>query len=110
MFGPADLYYQCEQRVSRRQAQDDKIIFIVSGMLGREAILITDDLPEISAIYVYCRDKQTHEIWASKYRKVCSALTSPDELAKNISADQNARERTNAMTSKPISIYDSNSS
>lgn len=47
-----------------------KIIFIVSGGLGRNVVPTVHNLPQIVSIYVFCFQKELNEEWAKKYSKV----------------------------------------
>jgi len=59
---------QCEQYV--QQITHEKVVLIVSGSLGRHIVPRLHPLPQFSACYVFCRDKEANEPWASKYHKV----------------------------------------
>jgi hypothetical protein len=50
--------------------QHEKIILIVSGQFGREIIENIHQLRQIISIFVFCGDKQKHELWAKNYSKV----------------------------------------
>jgi hypothetical protein len=64
-----DNQYQCEQYISFFSEQD-RFILIVSGQLGRQIVPQIHRLRQLSAIYVYCRDKKLNEEWAKNYHKV----------------------------------------
>ncbi len=59
---------ECEKYI--RQINQEKVILIVSGSLGQEIVPRLHDLPQLSACYVFCKDKKRNEEWASKYLKV----------------------------------------
>jgi len=59
---------QCEQYV--QQITHEKVVLIVSGSLGRHIVPRLHSLTQFSACYVFCRDKEANEQWASKYHKV----------------------------------------
>ena len=59
---------ECEQYI--RQISQEKVVLIVSGSLGRQVVPHLHDLPQFSACYVFCGDKQANEQWANKYQKV----------------------------------------
>ena len=61
--------YQCENYLLSTY-NNDRIILIISGQLGRDLIHHTHHLRQISSIYVYCIDRRKHESWANQYRKV----------------------------------------
>jgi hypothetical protein len=60
---------QCEQYISRISSQD-RVVLIVSGRLGQNIVPRIHHLRHIISIYVYCRDKPTHEQWAKNFKKV----------------------------------------
>jgi len=64
-----DNVNKCEEYI-RSIAQDERIILIVSGRLGREIIPRIHQLRQVSSIYVYCLDKSANEQWAKQYKKV----------------------------------------
>ncbi len=59
---------QCEEYV--KQINQEKVVLIVSGSLGREVVPRLHSLSQLSACYVFCGDKEANEKWANKYRKV----------------------------------------
>jgi hypothetical protein len=59
---------QCEQYI--QQITHEKVVLIVSGSLGRHIVPRLHSLSQFSACYVFCRDKEANEQWASKYLKV----------------------------------------
>ena len=59
---------QCEQYI--QQITKEKVVLIVSGSFGRQIVPRIHPLPQFSACYVFCRDKQANQEWANKYHKV----------------------------------------
>jgi hypothetical protein len=68
-FKPFDNLKECLQYI-RNISRQNRIIIIVSGRLGREIVPRIHRLRQVSAIYVYCMDKEKNEKWASKFPKV----------------------------------------
>lgn len=68
-FWTFDDPYQCHQYILRF-SPEDRIVLIVSGHLGSQIVPHIHGLRQISAIYVYCQNKQAHEHWARNYIKV----------------------------------------
>jgi hypothetical protein len=66
--------YQCELYISSSSSQD-RFVLIVSGRLGRQIVPKIHHLRQLSAIYVYCRDKKWSEEWAKNYTKVSRSLS-----------------------------------
>ena len=71
---------QCEQYI--QQINHEKVILIVSGSLGRQVVPRLHSLPQFSACYVFCRDKQANEQWANKYHKVILSNLTTIRLTK----------------------------
>ena len=59
---------ECEKYI--RRVANEKIVLIVSGTLGREVVPRVHDLSQLSACYVFCKDKKGNEKWAREYTKV----------------------------------------
>ena len=64
-----DNTYTCEQYLLQYN-DNQNIVMIVSGSLGRTCIPNIHHLPAISIIYVYCFDKKAHDLWTLQYKKV----------------------------------------
>lgn len=60
--------FQCEQYISTISPQD-RVVLIVSGQLGRTIVPRIHHFRHIISIYIYCRDKQTHEKWSQHFKK-----------------------------------------
>jgi hypothetical protein len=56
-----------EHQINDRQ---EKIILIVSGQFGQDIIEYIHNLRQIISIFVFCGNKEKHELWAKKYNKV----------------------------------------
>ncbi|CAF3732894.1 unnamed protein product [Rotaria sp. Silwood1] len=101
---------KCEQWIGRRiqQSAEEKIILIVSDSYGCEIVPRIYELPQLVAIYVYCRVKMTNKKWLENYKqKVCGIITKSDELVTKISNDQNEREMLEAISSSSMSSFTS---
>jgi hypothetical protein len=64
-----DNISQCQQ-VIESLSQQDRLILIVSGRLGREILPQIHHLRQLSSVYVYCMNKQLNEQWAQQFAKV----------------------------------------
>lgn len=53
-----------------RTVHDEKVVLIVSGSFGEKIMSIIQNLKQLDTVYVFCSDKEKHEGWATKYRKV----------------------------------------
>lgn len=60
---------ECENYI-RSVPDGDRVLFIVSGRLGREMVPRIYKLRQVLAIYVFCNDKSKHEQWTQHYAKV----------------------------------------
>jgi hypothetical protein len=59
----------CEEYINSL-SEVDRIVLIVSGALGQKIVSIVHEKQQVAAIYVYCGDKQRHEIWTKEFPKV----------------------------------------
>jgi len=60
---------ECQQYIEQ-STQEDRLVLIVSGEMGREIVPSIHKLQQVIAIYVYCKDKKGHEEWIREYKKV----------------------------------------
>ncbi|CAF1160522.1 unnamed protein product [Didymodactylos carnosus] len=98
IFDEAD---KCEENI--KSIVHEKVVFIVSGKLGREVVPRLHDLPQLNCIYIYCLDKAGNKQWSDKYSKVKGVFTDLDELIKRITKDQEIREKVEDLVA--ISIF-----
>ena len=73
-------------------SQDDRIILIVSGSLGRNIVPQIVSLRQIIAIYIYCMDVIVNKKWSHSYVKIKGVHNRLDDLIKQIKLDQIQRE------------------
>ncbi|CAF3522958.1 unnamed protein product [Rotaria sp. Silwood1] len=102
IFEDAD---KCEQYI-RSVPKDDRIVFIVSGRFGEIIVPRIHSLRQVSAIYVYCKDKKRNELWSHELKKVKGVIVLLDELISQIRSDQARRNRKNV--DEPLSMNFSN--
>ncbi|CAF4399640.1 unnamed protein product [Rotaria sp. Silwood2] len=98
---------QCENYI-RSLTNDDRIIFIINGQLGKRFIPRIHQLPQITSIYVFCVDKSKHQAWANQYKKIKCLVSQYDELASQIGHDQERRIKAKIDDPLSISILDEN--
>jgi plasmid stabilization system protein ParE len=72
---PFEDPHECQQYIQRAPT-NYRIILIASGTLGRQIVPYIHNLKQISAIYIYCVDKQKNEQWAQQFHKVRPFLCS----------------------------------
>ncbi|CAF1264483.1 unnamed protein product [Adineta steineri] len=76
----------CEQWLKTRLT-NEKILFIVSGALGRKTIPNIHQLHPIVAIYVFCLHPEYHTIWTRNYSKIHGIISESNILLQQISND-----------------------
>jgi hypothetical protein len=59
---------RCEQYI--QEITHEKIILIISDLIGQQIIPRLHSLPQLSACYVFCRDRPMNEQWINRYHKV----------------------------------------
>ena len=64
---------QCQKYIEER-SQNERIVMIVSGRLGREIVPSVHNHRPVISIYVYCMDKEGNKEWTDKYAKVHLSL------------------------------------
>ena len=60
---------ECENHI-RSVPDGDRMLFIVSGSLGREIVPRIHKLRQILSIYIFCFDRTEHAKWSRNYTKV----------------------------------------
>lgn len=64
-----DNVEQCLQCINSL-SDNDRIVMIVNGRLGRVAVPNVSSLRKVISIYVYCMDREMNQQWARQYPKV----------------------------------------
>jgi len=59
----------CEDYI-RNLSENDRIVLISSGRLGKIIVPQIHHLRQVFSIYIYCRYKEANEEWANKFIKV----------------------------------------
>jgi len=60
---------QCRQHIEQT-SENDRLVLIASGQLGREIVPSIHQLRQVLSIYIYCMDKKVNQQWSSKFTKV----------------------------------------
>jgi tetratricopeptide (TPR) repeat protein len=55
--------------------QDEKVVLITSGSLGRHLVSDIHELPQIDAIYIFCHVKSHHGQWTKQWPKIKGVYT-----------------------------------
>lgn len=89
-------------------SNDERVVLIVSGRLGREVVPHIHQIEQIYFIYVYCFDKIENEKWAKNYSKIKEVLTTKKELIERIRHDN--KQEIPPINNEPlyINIYNNN--
>jgi hypothetical protein len=61
---------KCCEVFLRSVSSKNAILLIVSGQLGEGIVPRIHSMAQISAIYVYCQNRNRSERWTTKYKKV----------------------------------------
>jgi tetratricopeptide (TPR) repeat protein len=59
---------QCIQFLN--ELEDEKVFVIISESLGQELVPNIHNLPQVDAIYIFCRNKSQHEKWTKEWIKI----------------------------------------
>ena len=71
----------------------EKIVLIVSGVLGEEIIPRIHNLSQLSACYIFCSNTKRHKQWSNHYSKVKGVFNDINEFIRKYSEDQNDRNK-----------------
>ncbi|CAF4119322.1 unnamed protein product, partial [Adineta steineri] len=96
---------QCQQYIEER-SENDRLVLIVSGRLGREIVPSIHKLRQVISIYVYCMDQKGNEEWALKFEKVKAVIVKLDELVSRIKSDHEIQKKVEEPLS--MNIYTTN--
>jgi len=80
--------------------EQDRLILIVSGKLGRELVPNIHQLRQIISIYIFCKNKPINKEWSSNYSKVKHVVTNHHDLISRITEDH----RIEKKTEEPLAI------
>ncbi|CAF0949762.1 unnamed protein product [Adineta ricciae] len=70
---------------------DQRLILVVSGRFGSVMVPQIYNVEHLSAIYVYCMDKEGNRQWADQYTKIKDVINKEDELLDRIESDTISR-------------------
>ncbi|CAF1463345.1 unnamed protein product [Adineta ricciae] len=96
------------QKYIQECSENDRLILIVSGQLGKAIVPSIHDYQQVVSIYVYCMDKKRNELWASKHSKVKAVIVELEELITRISDDHRTQEKI--IEPLPIDIFNAGES
>ncbi|CAF3288022.1 unnamed protein product [Rotaria socialis] len=90
---------KCE-RIIRSLPTGEQLILIVSGSFGREIVPRIHDLPQISAVYIYCMNSKINKKWSDPFDKVKLVTANIDKIF----AQLRLRQRRRLLHDEPISF------
>ncbi|UJR37022.1 hypothetical protein I4U23_029729 [Adineta vaga] len=76
----------CQERI--QTSEDKQLILIVSGRLALQIIPEIHHLQHLSAIYIYCMNKDTYIHLINQYSKVKDVINDENELLDRIESDK----------------------
>ena len=68
----------CEQFIT----EVNNVCLIISGTMGRILVPSIHNLDQIDSVYVFCIDREAHELWAKNYPKVKGVFTDIRSVCK----------------------------
>ncbi|CAF3145623.1 unnamed protein product [Rotaria sp. Silwood2] len=83
---------ECEKYI-RSVPDGDRMLFIVSGGLGRDLVPRIHKLRQILSIYVFCFDRKKHEEWSQNFTKIKGLFTDKQQLVAQIQSDRERRKK-----------------
>ncbi|CAF4847782.1 unnamed protein product, partial [Rotaria sp. Silwood1] len=92
---------ECQQYI-KSCSEQDRIVLISSGRLGKELIPQIHDLRQLSDVYIYCWDKKAYKHWAKQFSKIKGVIVSLDDLVQQITMDQKDRGKVEEPMSMNI--------
>ncbi len=72
---------ECQQYIEQKTKQD-RLLLIASDQLGQEIVPFIHKLRQVSSIYIYCKDNNSHEQWTNHFTKV--NIQWPPKLSDNL--------------------------
>ncbi|CAF1189313.1 unnamed protein product [Rotaria sordida] len=90
---------KCQEYIEK-QSEKARLIVVVSGRLGEAIVPSIHELRQVISIYVYCKDKKSHEQWARNFAKVKAVVVELNELISRIETDH----RMQKIVEEPLSI------
>jgi hypothetical protein len=55
--------------------KEERTFMISSGALGQSIVSVVHDKPQVNTIYIFCGNKERHEIWAKEWPKIKGVFT-----------------------------------
>lgn len=65
-----------------KTVHNEKVVLVISGSFGETVVPAMENLVQIRTIYIFSSDKEKHEEWMGKYRKVKGVFTDIFQLCE----------------------------
>ncbi|CAF5217191.1 unnamed protein product, partial [Rotaria magnacalcarata] len=85
---------KCQQYVEDLSSSD-RVVMIVSGVLGQQIVPSIHKLEQVISIYVYCMNKERNKRWSKYFTKVKGVINEVDGLVSQIRADRQIQRNLN---------------
>ncbi|CAF3884299.1 unnamed protein product, partial [Rotaria sp. Silwood1] len=69
------------------EIENEKAFIIVSDNFGQQLVPLILDIPELFALYVFCREKQIHDRWIKDHHKVKGVFSQMELLCNVLKRD-----------------------
>ena len=92
---------ECENYINKME--DLSIFLVVSGSLGEKIISNIHHLPQITFIYVFCVNKDRHELWTESFSKIRGVFIDDLSLSTQLKNDVCSLSNINF----PFGLFDS---
>ncbi|CAF1194029.1 unnamed protein product [Rotaria magnacalcarata] len=66
------------------EIDDGKAFIISSGALGRHLVANIHGMPTVDAIYIFCDNKERHELWSKDWSKIRGVFTSIKPICESL--------------------------
>ncbi|CAF4034575.1 unnamed protein product [Rotaria sordida] len=83
---------QCVDYLS--DVKDEKVLMIISGLLGQHVIPEIQACPQLNSVYVFCDNQSIHEQWARKIPKIKGICTQIEPICKALEIDHKHCDRS----------------
>ncbi|CAF5157105.1 unnamed protein product, partial [Rotaria sp. Silwood1] len=79
---PCETAEQCIQQLTENQ---EEISFVISsGALGQHLVPDIHDMTKLNAIFIFCGNKQQHQVWAQNWPKIKGVHTSIKHICEKL--------------------------
>ncbi|CAF5118501.1 unnamed protein product, partial [Rotaria magnacalcarata] len=61
-----------------------KMFLLLTGTMGQQIIPLIHDISSLDSVYIFCDNKQQHEIWAKNWTKIIAVHTSIKSICESL--------------------------